>query len=105
MSYFDIAIMLDDPELQRLVATWGRLNKQQRTDVSVIADAANIPRSRINIVLDRAKLHGLINDDGSIHANAHEFLNALVGERIVEMHAKIKKHMRGKDDKKDSDKE
>lgn len=78
----DIVIMLDDPELVRLVASWTKLTEQQRNDSDAISAIANIPRSRVDTIATRARAHNLIKDDGTINEFAGKYLTSLVGERL-----------------------
>jgi hypothetical protein len=81
-SPIDIAIMLDDAELVRLVASWPKLTEEQRGNADTIASVSNISKSRVESILLRAKTHGLIKDDGTINEYASKYLQALIGERL-----------------------
>lgn len=87
----EIAILIDDQELIRLVATWPKLNDDERKSLSVIAEIANIPRSRIESALRRAKTHKLIYDDGTINPIAEKVIMSIVGQKLAETMEKITK--------------
>lgn len=90
-SPLDIAILLDDQDLIRLVATWPKLTAEQRKDTNLISDATRIIRDRVEKVITRAKTHGLIYDDGKINTYAEKFISGLVAERLSTMQKKKSK--------------
>jgi len=90
-SPLDIAILLDDQELIRLVATWPKLNEEYRKEPRDVAIAANISSDRINALLFRAKMHGLIYDDGKINGYAQKYISGIIGSRIAEQVGKTSK--------------
>lgn len=78
----DIAIMLDDMPLVRLVSCWPKLTDAARQDVELLAIVANILPQRIEDTLLRAKANRLIYDDGTVNEFAEKYISTLIGERI-----------------------
>lgn len=78
----DIAIMLDDPNLVRLVASWPKIEASKRTDMDFVSAVSGVLRCDIESVVLRAKTHGLVFDNGTVNEFAQKYLNALVAERL-----------------------
>lgn len=74
----DIAIMLDDPELVRLVASWPKIAEKDREDYDYLGQVANVHQGKIKSVVMRAKLHNLIYDNGKINEFAQKYISTLV---------------------------
>lgn len=81
----DIAIMLNDEQLIRLVASWPKLTEAQRKDNSDIADIANLNSKFVPALVKRAKAHGLIYDNGTINVFAEKYINGLVGSHLKKL--------------------
>lgn len=81
----DIAIMLNDEQLIRLVASWPKLTKEQRNDNNEIADIANLNPRFTGQIVKRAKAHGLIYEDGKVNEFAEKYINGLVGSHLKKL--------------------
>ena len=81
----DIAIMLDDQELIRLVASWPKLTPKQRNSMEDIADIANLNPRFTPAIVKRAKAHGLIMEDGTVNDYAQKYINGLVGSHLKKL--------------------
>lgn len=81
----DIAIMLNDEQLIRLVASWPKLTEEQRENNNDIADIANLNAKFVPALLKRAKAHGLIYDNGTINEFAEKYINGLVGSHLKKL--------------------
>ena len=84
----DIAIMLDDPELVRLVASWPKLTEDQRANTESIGGIVDILPHKLAPTIERARVHNLIKDDGSINEFARKYIEALVASRLKKMKLK-----------------
>ncbi len=84
-SALDIAVLINDPAMIRIVATWPRLSEKQRDDEQFIADAAGVIKDQIKTLLLRARVHNLIHEDGTINTYAEKFISGLVAERLLQM--------------------
>lgn len=94
-SPLDITILIDDLEMQRLVATWPKLSEECRQRPSDIARASNISIDRIEDIVFRAMAHKIIYPDGSINSYAEKWISGMVGARIAEQIGRASK-ARGK---------
>lgn len=81
-SPLDIAVLLDDAELTRLVALWPKLSEKQRQDPEALAIGANLTRNRVHEILQRARMNNLIFDDGKVNAYAQKYLSTMIAARL-----------------------
>lgn len=84
----DIAIMLDDRNLVRLVTSWPKMTEQQRGEASTVAIIANISRYEVENVIIRARAHGLIYDNGTVNEFAQKYVNSLVANSLIKQKAR-----------------
>jgi hypothetical protein len=78
----DIAIMLGDEYLIRLVASWPKLTPEQRKDEIYISIVANIDSRYIESLITRAKAHEIIFEDGTVNEFATKYINMIVVDAI-----------------------
>ncbi len=90
-SPLDIAVLIDDHEMIRLVSVWPKLTPQQRQNESDIARASAISVNRVTDIIFRAKVSNLIRDDGTINSNAEKYISGIIGARLSEHMSKVNK--------------
>lgn len=76
----DIAIMLNDDELVRLVASWPKI--KDRSNLDHVAIVANIVRRSVPDVVERALAHGLVYEDGTVNEYAQKYVSGLVAAEL-----------------------
>ena len=81
-SPLDIAVLIDDPELIRLAAVWGKLTAEQRANDNVIADAARISTARVGSIVHRGLINGIIFSDGAVNSYAQKYIGSLVAQHL-----------------------
>lgn len=74
--------MLGDDQLVRLCTVWPKLTKGQRDDEDEIADCANILPHKVKSIVKRARVSGLVFDDGTVNEFAQKYINMLVVDTL-----------------------
>ena len=92
-SPLDIAILLDDPALIRLVVTWPKIadGKTLEYDSDKLSQAANVPLRELPEVFARAVTHGLIRKDGTMNPYAEKYISTLVARQLYALKPAEKK--------------